>query len=189
MRNYSIACIVMAVVALVACEQPAPHAASASNFNVAAYVQQEAKRLQAAQPAILKTVKTEHAPTETIQLNHVNWGDELAVFEDADITKPTLQEYYSRQEQELPDGSKAVSYQRIPDAKAPVSRLLLQISPSGNLQRLEATMHDENLLFYSERNAILEANPQNGHLQSYRINGVQKLIFSDSLHYSIHVNL
>ena len=188
MKNYSIACII-ALVALVACEQPAPRTTAAIDFDVAAYVQQETERLQAAQPAVLKSVNTEDAPAETIQLEQLDWAEELAIFAEADINKPTLREYYSRQEQPLPDGGKAISYNRNPDAEAPVESLYLELSPNNKLQRLEATLHDENLLFFSRRQAVLDASPASGHLQGYNVKGVQKMIFGDSLHYSVQVNL
>ncbi|MBB6609641.1 hypothetical protein H7F15_01190 [Pontibacter sp. Tf4] len=190
MRNYSIACIAIALVALVACEQPVPRNSSADGtFDVAGYVQQEIQRLQTRQPAVLKSVRTENEPAETIQLERVEWAEELAVFEEADINKPTLKEYYSREEQVLPEGGKAITFNRLPDAEAPIERLYLHLSPENKLQRLEATLQDQNLLFYSRRKAVLEADPLSGHLQSYHINGVQKLVFSDSLHYSVQVNL
>lgn len=189
MKNYSIACMIMALVVLVACEQPAPRTTAAIDFDIAAYVQQETERLQAAQPAVLKAVTTEDAPTETTQLEQLNWAEELAIFAEADINKPTLREYYTRQEQPLPSGGKAITYTRNSDAEAPVESLYLELSPDNKLQRLEATLHDENLLFFSRRQAVLEASPTSGYLQGYNVSGVQKMVFGDSLHYSVQVNL
>lgn len=191
MRNYSLVLVGSMILALTACEQPAPRSTAATDdyYNLTAYVQQEKQRLQKEQPAVLKSVKTENEPTETIQVDSLNWDEELTVFEEADISKPTLREYYTREEQELPDGSTAVTYTKKKDAEAPVEYLHLQLSPEKKVQYLEATLLDQNLLFYSKRKAILEASPQSGRLESYKVQGVQKLIFGDSLHYSIQANL
>jgi hypothetical protein len=190
-RNYSLVLLGSLVLALTACEQPVPRSTSANDdyYNLTAYVQQEKQRLQAAQPAVLKSVQTENEPAETIQSDSQNWEEELTVFEEADISKPTLREYYTREEQALPDGSTAVTYHKKKDAEAPVEYLYLQLSPDKKVQHLEATLLDQNILFYSRRKAILDADPQTGYLESYQVKGVQKLIFGDSLHYSVQANL
>ena len=181
----------MLFLGLAACEQPVPHKTAASDgyYNLAAYVQRETQRLQAEQPAVLKSVTTEREPAETLQLNNLDWAEELSIFAEADISKPTLREYYTRQEQLLPDGTTAVTYVKEENAEAPVERLYLELTPDQHLRYLEATLLDQNILFYSRRKAILEANPLNGNLATYRVDGVQKLIFSDSLHYSVQANL
>lgn len=191
MRNYSLVLLGSIVLTLAACEQPVPRSTSADDdyYNLTAYVQQEKQRLQAAQPAVLKSVQTENEPAETIQTDSLNWEEELTVFEEADISKPTLREYYTREEQALPDGGTAVTYIKKKDAEAPVEYLYLQLSPEKKVQHLEATLLDQNILFYSRRKAILQANPQSGNLESYQVKGVQKLIFGDSLHYSVQANL
>ena len=191
MRNYSIALVGFALFILAACEQPVPRSSTGpdADYHVAAYVQQQIDYLQKTQPPVLKSVKTENEPDETIQVDNLDWTEELSVFEEADITKLTLREYYTSERQEQPDGGTTITYTKKPDAKAPVDRLYLQLSPEQRLVFLEATLVDENLLFFSKRKAILETNPQTGNLDSYKINGVQKLIFGDSLHYSVQANL
>ncbi|MEJ8758333.1 hypothetical protein WG947_15070 [Pontibacter sp. H259] len=189
MRNFSIALVGAALFILAACEQPVPRNPDAIDYDVAGYVQQQIDRLQARQPAVLKSVKTENEPSETIQLEKLDWAEELAVFEQADINKPTLREYYIRTEQPLPDGGREVIYQKKEDAKAPVERLYLQLSVENRLKKMEATLLDENLLFYSKRKAILDTNLQTGNIEAYTIDGVQKLIFGDSLHFTVQANL
>ncbi len=179
------------LLALAACEQPVPRSSSTDDgyYNLTAYVQQEKQRLQTEQPAVLKSVQTENEPAETIQTDRLDWEEELTVFEEADISKPTLREYYTREEQALPDGGKIIKFVKKEDAEAPVMYLYLQLSPEQKIQRLEATLLDQNLLFFSKRKAILDANAETGKLESYSVNGVQKLIFGDSLHYTIQANL
>jgi hypothetical protein len=190
-KKYSLGIVAAIVCGITACNQPAPHTEGSVDgfYNIAALVQQEKQRLQQLQPAVLKSVKTGDAPAETKQLENLDWNEELSIFEEADISKPTIREYYTRQEESLPDGSKVLHYTRKPDASAPVTYLRLQLSPSQVVQLIEAELLDENMLFYSRRKATLQASPQTGRLRSYEVIGVQKMIFGDSLHYTVQANL
>ncbi len=186
MKNYSIALLGVALLAFTACDRPVPPVSDNPNdFDVAAYVQAEIDRLQAKQPAVLKSVKTEDQPDETIQLDQLDWADELAIFAEADINKPTLREYYNREEEQTADGGKIIRFTKTEDAKVPVESLYLEISAQDKLQQLRTVIRDENLLFYSKRSATLESNPETGRIQGYEVKGVQKMIFGDSLRYSI----
>ena len=191
MGKYSLGIIAALAFIVASCDQPAPPAEGAVDgfYNIAALVQQEKQRLQQLQPAVLKSVKTGDTPAETKQLEKLDWNEELAIFEEADISRPTIREYYTRQEENLPDGSTLLHYIRKPDASAPVTYLQLQLSPTQVVQRIEAELLDENMLFYSRRKAIMLTSPQTGRLQSYEVTGVQKMIFGDSLHYAVQANL
>ncbi len=143
----------------------------------------------AEKPMVLKSVTTEGKPTETIETSAVDWEDELAVFQETDLNRPALQEYYIRQEQALPDGSILVEYNRKEEAEPLVHYLRLELSPDRKLRKLNALIQDENILFYSRRNVQLTTDTQSGNISSYRVKGVQKLILSDSLHYQVDANL
>ena len=69
-----------------------------------------------------------------------------------------------------------------------MQQLVLTVSPFQKLERLEAVVLEENILFYSKRKLTLAAEPGRN-LASYRVEGVQKLILGDSLHYRIDANL
>ncbi len=138
---------------------------------------------------VLKSVKTENAPVETIETAEVDWTDELSMFDDLDLNKPTLQEYYTRTDSILSDGSTAIHYIRHEDAEAPVLYLRLLLSPSQHLARLQALVKDQNVLFFTRRKLQLTADPSNGNLSSYRVEGAQKLVFGDTLNYRVDATL
>ncbi len=174
-----------------ACERPVPPPTGINNgaYNLSAYLQQQIQRLQQKQPMVLKSVKTRDEPTETVETAEVNWKDELAMFEELDLSKPTLQEYYTRTDSLLPDGSTSIRYNRLPDAEALVHYVYLRVGKGQQLQHLQALVQDQNILFFTRRKLQLTADPANGNLQSYRIEGVQKLIFGDTLRYRVDTNL
>lgn len=176
---------------IVACERPTPptsaRAADSQNFTI--YLQQQIQRLQTAKPMVLKSVKTENSPTETVETSDVDWEDELAIFQEVDLSRPALQDLYSEQREPQTNGSTSVMFKKVEEAETPVQYLQLLLSPDNNIQQLEALVLEKNLLFYSRRKISLSTHPRSGDISSYRIEGVQKLIFGDSLHYRIDANL
>ena len=178
------------LLAATACERPAPPvAAPGAPYNLTEYLQQQQQHLQEEQPMVLKSVTTEGKPTETIQTSEIDWEDELSVFLEADLNRPALREYYTRQEQVLANGNLVVEYNRVADAEPLVHYLRLELTPDKELRQLNARIQDQNILFFSRRNIQLTAGPGGGNISGYRVEGVQKLVLSDSLHYRVDVNL
>ncbi|WP_242926212.1 hypothetical protein [Pontibacter vulgaris] len=172
----------------VACERPTPPAsgnAAGAAYNLAAYLQAQAKRLQAEKPTVIKRAKTEDKAAETIKTSEVDWEDELAIFQDVDISKPSLREYYTEEKQPFGNNLTAYTYTKTAEAEAPVQHLTLQTNREQKLQGMEAVLLEENMLFYSKRKVTLSTNPATGNITGYQINGVQKLVFGDSLHYNV----
>ncbi|MFD2999908.1 hypothetical protein ACFS7Z_06025 [Pontibacter toksunensis] len=179
------------LLATTSCERPAPptSAEAAASYNLTTYLQQQIERLQAEQPMVLKSVTTEGKETETVETSAVDWEDELAVFEQADLNRPALEEYYTKQEQVLNNGDIVVEYNRVEDAEPLVHYLRLELTADRKLKQLNALIQDQNVLFYSRRNVQLNADPTSGNISGYRVEGVQKLVLSDSLHYRVDANL
>ncbi|MFT2009748.1 hypothetical protein ACMA1I_13795 [Pontibacter sp. 13R65] len=178
--------------AMVACERPAapPSASAAASYDLTGYLEQQKTRLQKEQPMVLKSVTTQQQPTETIETTNLDWADELAIFQEVDLSRPALRDFYTETITPLPSGSTQVLYTKSETSAAPVQYLQLQLSPKQELERLEAYMLDKNVLFFSKRKIVLTTNPEeNGNISSYHIEGTQKLIFNDSLHYSVMANL
>jgi hypothetical protein len=179
------------VVAITACDRPTPPEASEEDgmFDLTSYFQIQKQKLKAEQPMVLKSVTTEQQPTETVQTDKVDWDEELTVFEQVDLNRPALQEYYTQKKTSLPGGNTLIEYRKIEDSEPLVQYLRLVLSPNKKLQQLNAVLQDRNPLFFSKREVELQANPETGNIAGYSIKGVQKLIFNDSLHYRINANL
>lgn len=173
-----------------ACEQPVPRTDSAEGFyDVSAYLQKQKDYLQRTKPVLTKKVQTGDHPTETVKVTDTDWTDELAIFEEADLRKPSLREYYTRQEKPLLNGGITIRYDKLEDAESPIEYLYLQLTPERTLQHLETSFIEKNPLFYSRRKATLLVDSVSGNISSYSIAGIQKMIFGDSLRYTIQADL
>ncbi|MBD1397369.1 hypothetical protein H9Q13_09350 [Pontibacter sp. JH31] len=191
MGRYNIIGFLALLWAAVACERPVPPVSDGEKaaYNLTGYLQQQAQRLQAEKPMVLKSVKTQNKPTETIETSDVDWEKELSIFQEVDLSRPALRDFYQEQQQTLPNGSTITVFLKSEDAAAPVEQLVLTVSPFQKLEHLEAVVLEENILFYSKRKITLTAESGTGNVSGYRVEGVQKLIFGDSLHYRIDANL
>ncbi|GAB3824813.1 hypothetical protein [Pontibacter rugosus] len=191
MAKYKHLLFVGLLLATVACERPVPPVSdkAEASFNLTTYLQEQKQALQAEQPMVLKSVATQGQEPEIKETSNVDWEDELTVFEQAGLNRPSLLEYYTKQEQVLADGSIAIEYNRLEDAEAQVTYLRLLLSPNGQLKQLNARLQDQNIIFYSRRSIQLSTDPQTGDIASYRVEGVQKMAFGDSLHYKVAANL
>jgi hypothetical protein len=191
LSRYSIIGFLALLWATAACERPAPPVSGgrAAAYDLTGYLQQQTQRLQAEKPTVLKSVTTQNKPTETSETRDVDWEKELAIFQEVDLSRPALRDFYQEQQQTLPNGSTVTVFLKSGEAAAPVQQLVLTVSPFQKLERLEAVVLEENILFYSKRKLTLAAEPGTGNLASYRVEGVQKLIWGDSLHYRIDANL
>ena len=50
-------------------------------------------------------------------------------------------------------------------------------------------LQDENIIFFSNRAIELSTDPRTGDISSYQVEGVQKMIFGDTLRYEVKANL
>jgi hypothetical protein len=191
LNRYRIIGLLALLLGFSACERPAPPATdgAAPLYDLTAYLQQEIVRLQQEKPPVLKSVTTKGQPTETTETNKIDWEKELSIFQEVDLSRPALRDFYREDRQELPNGSTMSIFTKAEEAAAPVQRLQLVVSPFQQLEHLEADVLEENILFYSRRKITLVAEPGTGKLSSYRVEGVQKLILGDSLRYRIDANL
>ncbi len=188
MGKYKVIALFGILCTAVSCERPTPRATTGtagSSYNLEAYLQAQAERLQAKKPVIIKRAQTENHAQETIKTSKIDWEDELSIFQDIDISKPSLRSYYTEEKQTLGDDITAYNYTKAVKAEAPVQHLTLQANKEQKLQGMEAVLLEENVLFYSRRKVKLSTNPATGDITGYQINGVQKLIFGDSLHYNV----
>ncbi len=180
------------LLATVACERPAPPAtdeAGQAAFNLTTYLHEQRQKLEAKQPMVLKSVAAQGREPEVVETPEIDWEDELAIFEQADLSRPSLQEFYTRREQVLEDGAVAIEFIKLEDAATLVHYLRLVMTPDGKLKQLSARLQDKNIIFFSNRAIELSTDPRTGDISSYQVEGVQKMIFGDTLRYEVKANL
>lgn len=188
MRNAAFASLLLLFMAVGCGQEQQPVSASSGKpsrppryFDVAGFLGQEAARLNQQKPAVEKQVKLRNGVLETTRVPQVDWAKELQIFQQADINKPALRGTYTIDSVTTPEGLTKRVYRRQPSQEYPVEQLAV-LTEGSQLRLLTATLAQDNPLVYSQKK--LELQCQNGHLTSYRVDGIQKLILFDSVRYS-----
>jgi hypothetical protein len=117
------------------------------------------------------------------------WENEMSVFRQLDVfQKPTYRDAYEIQDK-MPDAKSNLlirSYQAT--RNIPVMQLRFYYHEHfKNLKRIEAEYHERNSLYSTHRRLSMDFDEANGKplLTRYSIEGVQKMILSDSVRFSI----
>ncbi len=189
MRKAGLVPAVALALLLAACgtsaDAPVPNEAlrqHTSYFNVPAFLHEQSTALNRRKPTVEKQVLLRDGGLETERLRPTDWAKELQIFQQADIDKPALRGLYLVDSVTTPDGLLRRTYRRRPGAEQPVRQLLV-VSRGGQVQQVRATVAQDNPLVFSTK--TLELDSPNGQLQTYRVQGVQKLILFDSVRYAV----
>lgn len=163
------ACCVTAV--LQACSGGAEKVPATAYFDLRAYFEAEAARLQSAAPLIRKAVSIDSS-AEVRQLKIESWADEFSAFSEADINKAAWRGMYSVQKQGDIERYTATS------DKTPV-RLLTIYRQGNQVKSLQITIKTENTLYTSTEE--LSYYPDS----LYEINKVQAVRFKALKNYKV----
>lgn len=135
----------------------------------------------------------EKSGSSTTILDSTAWSNELDVFRQLDvINRPMYRDAY-----EIKDGTKdsksnllVRSYEAKVHSAVPYLRLLYQDN-SSRLKKLEALYQETNSLYGSQRKLEMYFDDIKGkpHLTGFFIEGDQKMILSDSVHYTIRTKI
>ena len=161
---------------LVACAPEPEPARIHSYFNLEAFTQTQATRLDSLRPWVEKKVRSENR-TETKRLRAINWQKELDLFAQADLNKPAYRTSYTV----VQPTAHSFEYRLKPGEDVPVRYMKVAMdSRTGQLQSLEAEVVSENYLYHSRRLLTLQCGPgPDGTwlVRSYHISGFQQLAF------------
>ena len=150
-------------------------------FDVRGLLDAQVRQLAASHPGVEKQVRVRGGAPETVRVPQVKWADELQIFYQADINKAALRGAYAVDSASLPGGAVRRTYRLLPGHdNAPVLRLDVT-SAAGRPQQIQATLRQDNTLFFGQKD--LRLSLQDGVLQQYSVAGVQKLVLFDSLRY------
>ncbi len=166
-----------------AADAAAPGAAHVAGpyFDVRGLLDAQVRQLAARQPGVEKQVSLRNSAPETVRVPQVKWADELQIFYQADINKAALRGAYTVDSASLPGGAVRRSYHLLPGHdNAPVLRLDVT-SAAGQPQQIQATLRQDNTLFFGQKD--LQLTLHNGQLSQYSVKGVQKLVLFDTLRY------
>jgi hypothetical protein len=119
-------------------------------------------------------------------------ANELDVFRQLDlINKPLFRKMY-----EIKDGEKDTrsnllirTYTAKSPSPVPFVKFFYRIEPR-ELKKIESVIHEENSLYDTRRNLLMEFDNIRGTLllSDYQLSGTQKMILNDSVHFSVNVS-
>lgn len=151
-------------------------------FDVRGLLDAQVRQLAARRPGAIKHASLRGSAPETVQVPQVKWADELQIFYQADINKAALRGVYRLDSATEAGGAVRRTYTAQPGREnAPVARLSV-LSQGGQPQEVEATLRQDNPLFFGKKE--LHLTLQQGQLRSYSVSGTQKLVLFDTLRYS-----
>lgn len=152
-------------------------------YNVDSLLVQQIDALTAKRAQLVKTVVfSKQQEIDTIQLTEESLEQELQLFNEMNINRPVLSGRYLKTVEQR-EGLEVTRYQADEPDDLRVNYLEVY-RQGGAVQRLEALFSDRNLLYNSTRKLVLNLNSQQLP-QTYTIEGIQKMIFKDSVDYSI----
>jgi hypothetical protein len=166
-----------------AADPAAPGAAHRAGpyFDVRGLLDAQVRQLTASHPGVEKQVSLRGGALETVRVPQVKWTDELQIFYQADINKAALRGAYQVDSASLPGGAMRHTYRlRRAQDNAPVLSLIVT-STGGQPQQLEASLRQDNALFFGRKS--LRLTLQQGQLRQYSVRGAQKLVLFDTLRY------
>ena len=122
-------------------------------------------------------------------LDSTAWSHELDVFRQLDlINRPIYRDVYQVKDGVKDSKSNLLirSYEAPANSPVPYLRLYYQVTPT-RLKKLEALYQETNSLYGSQRKLEMYFDDSSGklHLTGYAIEGDQKMMLSDSVHYAI----
>jgi hypothetical protein len=126
-------------------------------------------------------------------LDSTAWSHELDVFRQLDlINRPIYSDVYDTREGEKDSKSNLLirAYEATANSTVPYLRLFYQTTPA-RLKKLEALYLETNSLYNSQRKLEMYFDDSSGkpYLTGYLIDGHQKMILGDSVHYTIQVEI
>jgi len=128
----------------------------------------------------------------SFRADSVNLANELEVFRQLDIiNKPRYRNAYQIIDGQKDTKSNLLIRTYLTDSLAPVPfvKFYYQTAPRM-IRRIESVYHEENALYNAKRNLIMQFEDIEGTMQltGYEITGVQKMILSDTVKFSLDVS-
>jgi len=193
LQKYSVLSWVLGLFLLVSCQDTTPgppFSTQTEYFNIAGFIQEQVRLLNAQKPVAVKSVQESGETTETKTVKNLNWAKELESFAEIDLNKPAFRNAYTvtRQAQ---NGTLTETYRRKPDTESEIQLVVVTIKDHNQVASIQAMRESDNMLISSRKEMRLTCNTKNGvnRVQSFRIEGEQKPLIFSALHYIISTEI
>lgn len=185
--HYRFLTIVAAIllISLVSCRQEETRDdAPKVYYDLKGFIENQIEYLNEKKPEVSKTAIL-GSKREASKTREVDWKKELELFVQADINKPSYRQSYEM----VQNGPLHYEYRLKPGNDLPVA--YLKIDTDSVLKqplRVEALIRASNKVYNSEKKVVLNAAKHDNlvEVNSYEVDGYQKLIFVEKKVFSIH---
>lgn len=153
-------------------------------YDLKGFIENQIEYLNEKKPEVSKTAIL-GSKREASKTREVDWKKELELFVQADINKPSYRQSYEM----VQNGPLHYEYRLKPGNDLPVA--YLKIDTDSILKqplRVEALIRASNKVYNSEKKVVLNAAKHDNlvEVNSYEVDGYQKLIFVEKKVFSIH---
>lgn len=155
-------------------------------FGVKELLQEQVFLLDSLQPVLVKTAILEDT-VETVSFNpdSAGWARELEIFQELDLNKASLRNKYDVDTIDEGD-QKVVTFRSRNEVETGVD-LLKVVMKNDKPELIVGNFRSESLLYTSERDFAIRFSSFDSlqALESYRVAGMQKMIWKDSVFFEI----
>jgi hypothetical protein len=132
-------------------------------YDIRAYFDNQINKLKVRRQNVRKQI-TKNGRSHVLEMNTLNWVEELEAFKESDINKPAWRDAYLTDTIFL-EGSQVISHKAV-NAENPIQTLVVTIhSETGDCLRVSIDKRTENFLYSSEQKLFYSAG------EGYEISG------------------
>lgn len=180
--------VVLSALAIVSCQNNST--VSKKYFDIDSLIDSQLAYLEKSGASLSKAASIDSTNDKTnFKPDSTSWAKELEVFRHLDIiNKPIYVDAYTLTDGEKDANSNLTVRSFVANRETPVKSLKLYYQDSPQkLRKLEATLSEQNSLYYTARKFSMELEDvdQQMIVSRYDVRGVQKMILRDSVRFSI----
>jgi len=180
--------VVLSALAIVSCQNNTT--VSKKYFDIDSLIDSQLAYLEKSGASLSKAASIDSTNDKTnFKPDSTSWAKELEVFRHLDIiNKPIYVDAYTLTDGEKDANSNLTVRSFVANRETPVKSLKLYYQDSPQkLRKLEATLSEQNSLYYTARKFSMELEDvdQQMIVSRYDVRGVQKMILRDSVRFSI----
>jgi len=159
-------------------------------FDVPGFINRQIEELDKKDAQLHKKVRfgDESEILTVSDLDITQWQKEFRIFKEHDINKPVLVDAYTVELGTDHLGNKIATYNLIDKGSSGILKMQINYDSEDQVSAWSSSFQEDNLLYSNFRELILTTGEE-GILDGYRVNGYHKLMFKDTVHYQLEVDI
>ena len=176
------------LILLTSCNIDVPEKQETTLFDLEATIKTQLNLLDSITPEVIKFSRVnEKMDTARLKPDSTQWASELEFFIKANINKPGVKENYDIVT-DTSGNDVTITYKLTDEALSGIDHLNVYFT-DNRLTNLEAFYHEENIIFFTERNLLMNFTQNDeGQLfiKDFSVIGKQKMMLMDSVKFNVH---